>query len=145
MANRFAAVAIRWPNVTRLVAPQYFPGMRHSSPPRTLALALAMLYAMVTIGTFVGTSPDDRIGGLLFLFLLLFGLLAGAVVRFRALPMAILLWILAAAQTLVLIALLAAHVGNPGVVAFVNVLVIGGMVFVATQYGRSGPKAGTPD
>lgn len=109
------------------------------SEPRTLALILALLYAVITVGAFFGASPDDRVGGLLFLFVLIVGSFAGAIVRFRPLPMAILLWILAAAQTVILIALLAAHVGNPGVVAFINVLLIGGMIYVATQFGMAVP------
>ena len=105
--------------------------------PRTQAAALTLVYALVGFGVFFGASPDDRIGGLLFVFVLLAGLLGAAVVRLRPVPMAGLLWILAAAQTVLLIAMLAAHVRNPGIIAFVNVLLIAGMVFVAGAFGRA--------
>jgi hypothetical protein len=104
--------------------------------PRKVAGLLALLYALVTFGALFGQSQDDRIGGLLLLFVLVAGVCAAAIVRLRAVPMVILLWTLAAAQTLVMIALLAAHVGDPGVVAFLNVLLIAGMVFVAGMFGR---------
>lgn len=105
--------------------------------PRPLAGVLALIYAIVAVGTFFGASPDDRVGGLLFLFVLLAGLFAAAIVRFRPVPMVVLLALLAAVQTVVMIALLAAHVGNAGIVAFLNVLLIGGMVFVAGAFARA--------
>lgn len=108
--------------------------------PKTLVLLLA-LYALVTFGAFFEGSPESRIVGLLFLFVLLTGLLAGVVVRRRPLAMAMLLWMLAAVQTLFLIVMLAARVGDPGIVAFVNVGLIGGMVYGATLFGLAHRKA----
>lgn len=109
--------------------------------PRTQAVLLACGYAVIALGVLFGESPDDRIGGLVFFLVLLAGLLAAAVVRLRPFPMAILLWSLAGAQTLVLIAMLAAHVGNAGVVASLNVVLIAGMVSVAGAFGRTaGPR-----